>query len=280
MNPSCLDFALTSRERAAFERDGLLLLENALSPARVESLTRAVDRLADGAQKQHAFDLEKRLDIRDLLWRDPLFLDLVDWPTTLPKVWGILGWNIQIYHTLYMQAPPAAAAEEKVRFLGWHRDTGQLNRDLETHPQPRISVKVAFFLSDCSSAGRANFWAIPGSHVQERIEKPEDGSAPTGAQPLLVPAGAALLFDRRLWHASSSNHSEITRKVLFYGYSYRWLRPRDEQSVEELLDKCDPIRRQLLGHSPNGGYGYTSPADEDVPLRGWLRQHLGEDGMG
>ena len=88
MNPSCLNFALTDQERAAFERDGLLLLENALSPAQVESLTRAADRLVGGAQKQHAIDPEKRLDIRDLLWRDPLFLDLVDWPTTLPKVWG------------------------------------------------------------------------------------------------------------------------------------------------------------------------------------------------
>ena len=91
MNPSCLNFALTDQERAAFEHDGLLLLENALSPAQVKSLTRAVDRLVVGAQKQHALDSEKRLDIRDLLWRDPLFLELIDWPTTLPKVWGILG---------------------------------------------------------------------------------------------------------------------------------------------------------------------------------------------
>jgi hypothetical protein len=47
-------------------------------------------------------------------------------------------------------------------------------------------------------------------------------------------------------------------------------------TVSHLIDRCDPIRRQLLGASPTGGHGYTSPTDEDVPLRTWLREHLGE----
>lgn len=42
------------------------------------------------------------------------------------------------------------------------------------------------------------------------------------------------------------------------------------------MERCDPIRRQLLGASPTGGYGYTSPTDEDVSLRGWLREHAPE----
>ena len=47
-------------------------------------------------------------------------------------------------------------------------------------------------------------------------------------------------------------------------------------TVAHLMERCDPIRRQLLGASPSGGYGYTSPAEEDVPLRAWIREHLGE----
>jgi hypothetical protein len=35
----------------------------------------------------------------------------------------------------------------------------------------------------------------------------------------------------------------------------------------------------LLGASPNGGFGYTSPADEDVPLKVWLQERLGEDAV-
>ncbi len=60
--------------------------------------------------------------------------------------------------------------------------------------------------------------------------------------------------------------------MLFYGYSYRWLRPRDDMTVAHYLDRCDPIRQQLLGVTHSGGRGYTSPTSEDVPLRVWLEE--------
>jgi ectoine hydroxylase-related dioxygenase (phytanoyl-CoA dioxygenase family) len=274
MDTDCLKHALTEEERIRFERDGYFVLEDAMSTTQVAGLTEAYDRIVDEACAGGQYP-DKRFTIRDVLWRDPLFLDLLDWPTTLPKVWGILGWNIQAYHTVLMYRPPEPGKTE-VDFLGWHQDSGQLNQDLEVSPRPRISIKVAFFLSDCSEPGRANFWAIPGSHLQDELERPADGSAPEGSVPILVPAGGAVLFDRRIWHASSANISAVTRKALFYGYSYRWLRPRDDQSVEKLFGQCEPIRRQLLGYSETGGYGYTSPAEEDVPLRGWLREHVGD----
>ena len=81
------------------------------------------------------------------------------------------------------------------------------------------------------------------------------------------------MFDRRLWHSAGQNYSDITRRALFYGYSYRWLKPRDNMTVAHYMDRSDPIRRQLLGASPNGGFGYTSPEDEDVPLKVWLEEH-------
>ena len=68
--------------------------------------------------------------------------------------------------------------------------------------------------------------------------------------------------------------SAMSRKVLFYGYSFRWLRPRDNMTVAHYLERCDPIRQQLLGISPNGGLGYSSPSAEDVPLRAWMEAHL------
>ena len=64
----------------------------------------------------------------------------------------------------------------------------------------------------------------------------------------------------------------MIRKVIWYGYSYRWLRPKDEMTVEHLFPRLDPIRRQILGggSSANGTY---DPRDEDVPLRSWLAEH-------
>ena len=162
---------------------------------------------------------------------------------------------------------------------GWHQDSGRLNHELETDPQPRVSLKVAFFLSDCSVAGSGNFGAVPGSHLTNALVDPERTDVdPPGATVVLVPRGGMVLFDRRIWHTGTENHADYPRKALFYGYSYRWLRPRDDMQVAHYLERSDPIRRQLLGTSPSGGRGYTSPQPEDVPLRTWLEQNPTDPG--
>jgi len=53
------------------------------------------------------------------------------------------------------------------------------------------------------------------------------------------------------------------------------LRPRDNMTVDHYMDRSDAIRQQLLG-AATGGMGYTSPSDEDVPLKDWIKEHLGE----
>ena len=95
--------------------------------------------------------------------------------------------------------------------------------------------------------------------------------------PVCVKPGTAVLFDRRMWHRRGLNTSDVTRRVLFFGYSYRWLRGLDYNNMpEELLSKCDPIRRQLLGDGVDVK-GWWQPTEADVPLKGWLRDHRGED---
>jgi ectoine hydroxylase len=281
MNKGCLEYCLTEEEKRAFERDGFLIVPEALPGRLVEELTAVVDRLDAEYRPRMRLGPHDLLSLRDFIGKDDLFLELLDWPRMFPKVWGVLGWHIQLYHTHMNVTPPLPADSERLRKrLQWHQDSDRLNRDLETHPRPRISVKVGYFLTDTRPADRGSFMVIPGSHLQDRLELPPDGvSNPESATPVCVPPGTAVLFDRRLWHSPGLNRSEVTRKALFYGYSYRWLRPRDDMTVAQLMERCDPIRRQLLGASPTGGYGYTSPTDADVPLRAWLREHLGESAV-
>jgi ectoine hydroxylase len=278
MNTACLKYCLTEQEKLAFERDGFSIIEEALPPALVEQLVTVVDRMDSQYRPAMGLGPHQLLSLRDFIGKDDLFLELLDWPRTFPKVWGLLGWHIQLYHSHMNVTPPLPAGQEPPKKrLQWHQDSGRLNNDLETNPRPRISLKVGYFLTDTTEPGRGNMYVLPGSHLQNRVEYPADGiSDPEGAVPLQVRPGTAVFFDRRIWHSASPNRSDATRKALFYGYSYRWLRPRDDMTVAHLMERCDPIRRQLLGASPTGGYGYTSPTEEDVPLRGWLREHLGD----
>ena len=267
------DHRLTVAEGEAFARDGFIVLPDRLPEAVTDRLEEAFDtvwaaeRAAQGKSKLDKFNMF------DFLSKDERFLEMIDWPVTFPKVVDILGWNIQIYHTHMMITPGAGQGADPGR-RGWHQDSDRLNRELESDPQPRVSLKVAFFLTDCSVAGRGNFGAVPGSHLVNAMVDPERRHVdPPGATEVLVPRGGMVLFDRRIWHTGTENYADFSRKVLFYGYSYRWLRPRDDMQVTHYLERCDPIRRQLLGTSPSGGHGYTSPQPQDAPLRAWLEQN-------
>ncbi len=271
MNPSCLQYRLTPDEKNQFETQGYLIIENSLSAEQIAQLTIATDAIFD-RKLSEGHGANSNLFYPNLLPDDPQFQNLVDYERLLPKVWELLGWNIYLYHAHAIITPSNGEPPHK-RTFGWHQDSGRVNQEIECHPRPRLSLKVAYFLSDASEPGRGNFWILPGSHLQDEISLPEGCiGQPEGAIPVCVKPGTAVLFDRRLWHTASPNWSSITRKVLFYGYSYRWLRTKDNMTVQHLWADASPIRRQMLGAGVNCN-GFFSPTDEDVPLRVWLREH-------
>ena len=267
----------------------------ALTADHVAWLSAAVDRCRARLAETHGLSPDDLFNLLDFVGQDDAFLELIDHPTTFPKLWRILGWNLQIYHTHMIVAPPVRALDcgrrhavqsnhpEWTRttevaaptdWWGWHRDSGQVNGDLGAGLAPRLSVKFAYYLSDALGDDDGNMWVVPGSHVDPALIQGglHRKITPPGATCVHVAAGDAVLFDRRIVHSSSPNRSTEVRKVLFYGYSHRWVRPRDEMTVAHYLDNCTPIRRQLLGVS-HTVHGYTSPAPEDVPLRAWLEEH-------
>ena len=276
MQLSSLNHLLTEKERLAFELDGYLVIPKALSPDTVEILIQRLDALDREHRPLLGLEHHERLHLRDFLGFDPLFLDLLDWPSVFPKIWGILGWHIQLY-LAHVDVTPQESKELIGKPLGWHQDSGRVNLEMEGDPRPRLSIKVGYFLTDTREIGCGNFYVIPGSHTCNTLAEAEHMSKNSRAPlPICVEPGSAVIFDRRLWHSRSINESKRTRKALFYGYSYRWLRPRDNTHIGAFPDCDDPIRRQLLGAS-HDGHGYSSPSDEDVPLKHWIAEHLGED---
>jgi ectoine hydroxylase-related dioxygenase (phytanoyl-CoA dioxygenase family) len=237
-----------------FERDGFVIVEDALDADAVERVTAAVDRV--WAQERPD---RSALHLLGFLGRDPAFVELTDHPRTFPLVHALLGWNIYVYHCHLDVHPPL---HEPPRWR-WHQDGGRQNVELES-PRPRLSVKVAYFLTDVDGPEQGALRVVRGSHLRDTL--PTDRE-PEQAEPLLVRAGSAVVFDRRLWHARGDNRSERTRKALFYGYTYRWIRPRDDLGLGDAqIAALDPVRRQLVG-AGTGAIGYWIPTKEDVPLR-------------
>jgi hypothetical protein len=52
-----------------------------------------------------------------------------------------------------------------------------------------------------------------------------------------------------------------------------------EMIVAHLVERADPVRRQLLGAASCANSAYD-PEDVDVPLLGWLREHHPADAGG
>jgi ectoine hydroxylase len=272
---------MTAEQRARFERDGYLVIPGALSEQEVEFYEAALDRVyADQVASGHVTE-GKSMHVLSAIANCPEAIGLIDHPATFPLVWSMLGWNVHIYHS-HLDLHPPIKVKPPFRFE-WHQDGGRQNRELEGEPRERMSVKLAFWLSDVSEPGRGNFKIVPGSHKTNWIAGPPrrdiEWPDPDGAIEVCVSPGDAVFFDRRLWHCRTNNYSDITRKAMFFGYTLRWIAIRDELAGvgdEEWLQSLSPVRRQLLGHVGKGipgeleGDHHWGHYPKTTPLYGWL----------
>jgi ectoine hydroxylase-related dioxygenase (phytanoyl-CoA dioxygenase family) len=134
---------------------------------------------------------------------------------------------------------------------------------------------VGFFLTDVMSPDRGGPVCVPGSHLGGELDLSTDPEADIPeAKAILAPAGTAMIIDPRIWHAVGANRSPVTRKMLYFAYAYRWIRPVEPIDLsEERLNPLSPVHRQLLG-AGSSGYHFHYPEESDVPLRDALLKAL------
>lgn len=178
------------------------------------------------------------------LAQHPDLADVVDWPPLLALVLELLSPNVYINHShldVHPPHPPTGAHR-------WHRDNGLLGRDMRLlwRDQPRVTLKVAVYLTDVESPDDGALEVVGGSHVDTASRYPAEEQP--GGVPILGPAGTVAVFDARLWHRRRDNLGTRVRRAMFMAYSYRWLTSRDVPfaDVPEWAG-LSRIRRQLLG---------------------------------
>ena len=280
MDTSWLEYCATEEQLKAFNDTGYLVVEDAISPEMVDALEEVADRLDAEERAKTGLEPHKMLSKFRTVIEDDILLELLDNKKVFPLLWDILGWNIQLYISHLIMYPPEPPDKPPVRKgAHWHQDGGRPVPEME-RPHPRLSLKVSYWLSDVTHRDNGAMRIVPYSHKLDTRPPNSDNNPdgdPEGAIDLIVKRGTAVLFDRRMWHSRGWNFSDATRKVLFMGYSYRWLRGLDYNLMPpETLEKCDPIRRQLLGDGVDIK-GWWQPTDADVPLKTWIAEHRGEE---
>ena len=299
-----------------FINQGYLLIKNAITDnTLLDRLEHNMNRI-DESVRDSGYDEYRDEEIANnnhliypnFINEDKSFLDLAILPTIFPKIWGILGWNIYCYYSDLAVTPGFSGEPGDIPpssiIKDWHRDSGRVNSEVMPS-NPRLSIKVAYFISNCHKQGMGNMYLSPSSHHNNRADfnSPRKSNVETlidpdqhrlywkikydshGMVPILANRGDALIFDRRIWHSRSKNLSQVTRKVLFYGYCYRWLvghRYCNRKKVEEVYgNKLPSILEQMLGIGATADNAYY-PTDDIVPLRAIIRKYekegLIEDG--
>jgi len=269
---------MTREQRARFDRDGYLVIRGALRPDEVAGARAALDRVYADAARSGRLNPDGSMHLLGAVANCPEVARLTDHPGAFPYVWSILGWNIHVYHS-HLDVHPPLRARMPFRFE-WHQDGGRQNREIETSPRPRLSVKLAYWLSDVSASGRGNLKLVPGSHLVNWIDGPPrrdiEWPDPEGAVEVTAGPGDAVLFDRRIWHARSRNYSPHTRKAVFFGYTYRWTAIRDDNApiwASAWSARLNPVQRQLLGGIGAGDGDHAWGHYPDcTPLHEWLNE--------
>jgi ectoine hydroxylase-related dioxygenase (phytanoyl-CoA dioxygenase family) len=273
-----VDHDLLGEQSARFERDGMLVIEDAVSVETIDRMRAATDRIVAEARQPGRWigkpvSVKRRVEYRGLFNLDDAFLELLAPPTVFPLVVRLLSPNIHMMSSQLLYAHPNQ--EPRPYHGGWHRDVIGTSEDLGYDKTPRVAIRVGYYLSDVSEPGSGITLFAPGTHrLKEPIPLPRGGRDPESwVRPKIKP-GDAVLWENRTFHAPENNTSAHTRKALMVQYGYRWLRPVDFLDHPlDLLAKCDPVARQLLSsHDLNEDDSMTRMKGSRA-LKEWASTH-------
>jgi len=268
-----MDFVpLTTEQRQSFDEDGFLVVREVLNKQTVEQLLEAGDRRARAfLNKPELLEKEEynHLDLRPGLLKEKPFFSLLTQSPTVPLVVQLLSPNIQLHSLTLIYKRPVDPSGTPFR-RGWHRDI-RIPKDLGHRDLPRVGIKICYCLTDFHKPNSGMTLFARKTHLSCEALKIRKGQIdPEGVEvcDLTLNAGDAVLFENRIFHTAAPNRSDRVSKVLMYGYAYRWLKPEVylETPDETLLQKADPISRQLLG-------GYRDVDTVPWALQGWAKTH-------
>jgi ectoine hydroxylase-related dioxygenase (phytanoyl-CoA dioxygenase family) len=287
---------MSAEQQRQFDEDGFFLVEDALTPAEVEEIVTVIDEADAKYRQQRGIKPHEPFQIRNIVAYHKRFRDLIDHPKILPLVVDAIGYNIQIrtshmdVRPPHLESAPQHELGSRESFFPWHADAPNFGWPTVDGLIPFMEVKVGYYLTDLTQHNSGAICVVRGSHRQlPWIERNGRQIAdPDRVVEVNVRPGTAMVWRTSLFHCVTPNLSRRTRKVLYYGYCHRWLRPSDydHQPAEALVD-CSPLQRQLLGELGSGSTDYMGsdpvvhpvsrfwrPKDEDIPLKAWAMAQL------
>jgi ectoine hydroxylase-related dioxygenase (phytanoyl-CoA dioxygenase family) len=251
---------VTADALVAFERDGYVVLEDAIDAELVAELLAAIDRVmvdADIPFGTNGFLGFHTRRIFNLLPRDPLFARVPLHPAVLPLVEQVLDPQCLLSSLTAIEMQPGQEAQPL------HADDGSIALP---RPHPTVVCVALWALTDFDHANGATR-LVPGSHRRDR--RPAKGEQEEYVE-AEMPAGGVLLYDGSLWHGGGTNTTDHRRVGIVVNHCAGFLRQEENQllAVPRELAAAFPRRLQeMLGYGVYRGLmGHVEQQDPGVLL--------------
>ena len=188
-------------ERARLQRDGYILLRQAIAPDLLDGLRSAFDA---GVKPADQWPVPRGTDYRHSLLDDNRHVQAV---CRLPQVLAAVG-------TLIGEGFFLAQVEGREPLPG--RGHQRLHRDLSMQRPGDIANAIAYFDDYGPDNGATRL--VPGSHRPQAVASAFDFDDESAVIQLSGRAGDILVFDVDLVHAGSLNPSGARRRSILIGY--------------------------------------------------------------
>ena len=225
-------WGLTAAERAAYERDGFLVVRDLLSAAEVAALRARVraythegrpwgqvrfqvePRVARGELKvDHPGDGIRKID--GLVEHDDLFRGLGTHPHIVGLITAVLGADLKMFRNSLLLKPPRVGSQK-----GFHQDSPYW-------PIAPMALCSCWFALDDTTPENGCMQVIPGAHrggalphvnVTDDFVIEPSAYDPAKAIMAPVPAGGGLFFHSLLPHYTAPNRSDKWRRAIALSY--------------------------------------------------------------
>jgi hypothetical protein len=246
------------------ETAGFTIIEKALVPPEVQTLTDAVLTLAS-EDDRHPVDIRggthenRTQEVVLLLSRGGRpFEKLILHPRALPLVTYLLGASCTISSvTGYVKGRGDTA-------LGVHSDTAYVPDPLPSYAQV---ANVNYCLTDYTEADGC-LTIVPGSH--RCCHRPRGGEGSQEAIPVEAPAGAAIVFHGNTWHGAKPRRNPGLRITISTLYCRMYMRPQeryDDILGDDTFERNPPRFGKMVGRDVPTGWRSRIEAERIINNR-------------
>lgn len=216
-----------------YQKNGFVLLLNALTKAELERVKHDVDELAAFERENEVAHIygQNLQRIWNLVGKNNLFQELITAPQLLAWAERIFDRNTT-HQKYYLSSFQANMLHPGAKAQPLHIDTPVP----DPLPLWEMKINTIWLLDDFTDSNGATE-IIPGSHKFGRRPQNLMQNDFNGLQKVIAPAGSLLLTSGALWHRSGENRSSAVRRVLLGSFAASYFR--------EIASEEDAVRYQL-----------------------------------